>query len=66
MFQSSFVLKENRNEDVLGKSLKLRDFFVFQDGKKKKIAVHWHANGDDIVARWVMNEEEPENSRRRC
>lgn len=36
MFQSSFVLKENRNEDVLGKSLKLRDFFVFQDGKKKK------------------------------
>lgn len=41
--------------------MKLRDFFAFQDGKKK-IAVHWHANGDDTVARRVMNEEEPENS----
>ena len=36
MFQSSFVLKESRNEDVLGKSLKLRDFFVFSIWQKKK------------------------------
>ena len=36
MFQSSFVLKESRNEDVLGKSLKLRDFFVFSRWQKKK------------------------------
>lgn len=36
MFQSSFVLKESRNEDVVGKSLKLRDFFVFSRWQKKK------------------------------
>lgn len=40
MFQSSFVLKESRNEDVLGKSLKLRDFFVFSRWQKKKKLQH--------------------------
>lgn len=53
MFQSSFVLKESRNEDVVGKSLKLRDFFVFSrwQKKKKKIAAHLYANGNDPDAR---------------
>ena len=52
MFQSSFVLKESRNEDVVGKSLKLRDFFVFSRWqKKKKIAAHLYANGNDPDAR---------------
>lgn len=51
MFQSSFVLKESRNEDVVGKSLKLRDFFVFSRWQKKKIAAHLYANRNDPDAR---------------